>query len=255
MPIRLTNVVVAANDPESLADFWNTELEMWNQWIPGPGEGNEWRLIPDEDDEGNLEVIFIPAPKPPKVGKNRVHLDLNTQDMREYQRRYDDQLRYTDIRPLDIGQGELVPWVVYPDPEGNEFCVLKPRDRYKQAGALAAIVFDSADPVRLAAFWSELTGWPIVDNQPEFAALRGSEEGPFVEFVHNEDRSPQPAPVSLGFESYWPHQHDADVQRLVDLGGQKVRTHQGEVSYTIVADPEGNEFRVVIPVWPPPPRR
>lgn len=257
MPIRLTNVVFFADEPESLADFWNAQVELWNQWIPGPGEGDEWRLLPDESDEGSLELIFVPAgkPKPPKVGKNRIHLDVNTHDMYEYQRRYDDKLKYTETRPLDIGQGELAPWVVYPDAEGNEFCVLKPGDRYKKSGALAAVVIDCAEPGQLAEFWSAATCWPIVENEPKFAALRGSDEGPFIEFVRNDDRSPQPSPVSLGFESYWPHQHAADVQRLVDLGARKVHTHQGEVSYTIVADPEGNEFRVVIPVWPPPTRR
>src|SRR5690349_9919893 len=142
MPIRLIGVVFEAADPASLGDFWHAEIEEWNPWLPGPGDGGEWRLLPGEDDEGSLELIFIPAAKRPKAGKNRIHLDLNTHDMREYQRRYDDQLKYTDTRPLDIGQGELVPWVVYPDPEGNEFCVLKPRDRYKQAGSLAAVVFD-----------------------------------------------------------------------------------------------------------------
>jgi predicted enzyme related to lactoylglutathione lyase len=254
MPVRLVNVVFAAADPESLTDFWSDELEMWDEWFPQPGEGGEYRITPDEEDGGTLELVFAPASKPPKVGKNRIHLDLNTQDMWDYQRRYDDAEKYTDRRPLDIGQGELAPWVVYADAEGNEFCVLKPRDRYKKSGGLAAVVFDCADPGRLAAFWSEVTGWPIVDNQPEFAALRAprSEEGPFIEFVRVADRSPEPSPIWLGLESYYPHQHDADIERLVGLGGRKVRRHDGEVSYTVVADPEGNEFRVVIPVWPPP---
>jgi predicted enzyme related to lactoylglutathione lyase len=255
MPVRLINIVFMATDPESLADFWSTEVEMWDQWVPGPGEDH--RILPDEEDEGTLELVFTQGPKRSKAGKNRVHLDMNTHDMYEYQLRYDQQLEYTKIRPVDIGQGADVPWVVYRDPEGNEFCVLKPRDRYKRSGALAAVVFDCADPGRLATFWSEVTGWPIVDNEPELAALRapGSDEGPFIEFVRVADRSPEPSPVLLGLESYWPHQHDADVAWLVGLGGRKVRTHDGTASYTIVADPEGNEFRVVIPVWPPKRRR
>lgn len=257
MPVRLANIVFEAADPKSLADFWETELERWDLWSPEPGEGGEWHLVPDEEDEGTLEVVFVPASKRPKVGKNRIHLNVNTHGMDDYRRRYDDMQRYTETRPLDIGQSDRVPWVVYPDAEGNEFCVLKPRDRYTMSGALAAIVIDCADPGRLATFWSELTGWRIVDNTPELAALRAGEldEGPFIEFVKVADRSPEPSPVSLGFESLWPHQHDADVAWIVELGGRKVRGHEGEVSYTVVADPEGNEFRVVIPVWPPPPNR
>jgi len=30
-------------------------------------------------------------------------------------------------RRVDIGQSETVGWVVLADPEGNEFCVLRPR--------------------------------------------------------------------------------------------------------------------------------
>lgn len=249
MPVRLVNVVFVSQDPESLADYWQTEVEMWEEWSPKDSE--EFRLVPEEEDEGSLELVFAPGPTRPKTGKNRIHLDMNTHDMHEYQRRYDDTMNYTQTRPLDIGQGEVAPWVVYPDPEGNEYCVLKPRERYKQSGALAAVVVDCGDPGALATFWSEVTGWSIVDNDLDFAALRGGDEGPFIEFVRVVDRNPEPSPIWLGLESYYEHQHDADIQRLVDLGARKVRRHDGEVSYTVVADPEGNEFRVVIPEWPP----
>src|SRR5437660_2248683 len=163
MPVRLVNIVFMASDPEALAEFWETQVEMWDPWIPEPGE--EHRSVPDEEDEGTLEFVFAKGPKRPKAGKNRVHLDLNTHGMYDWQRRYDDQQQYTDIRPVDIGQGEEVPWVVYRDPEGNEFCVLKPREGYARCGALAAVVFDSADPGRLVEFWSEVTGWRIVHNK------------------------------------------------------------------------------------------
>jgi Glyoxalase-like domain len=53
--------------------------------------------------------------------------------------------------PADVGQGE-VPWVVLADPEGNEFCVLEPRERYIGTGRLAAVVVKAADPPALARF-------------------------------------------------------------------------------------------------------
>ena len=46
---------------------------------------------------------------------------------------------------VDIGQGD-VPWVVLADPEGNEFCVLEPREVYRDTGPVAAIVVDCVDP-------------------------------------------------------------------------------------------------------------
>jgi glyoxalase superfamily protein len=71
-----------------------------------------------------VPLVFVPVADP-KVGKNRVHLDLRSATA-------DDQAaqvaRLTGLgaRPADIGQGD-VPWVVLADPEGNEFCVLSPR--------------------------------------------------------------------------------------------------------------------------------
>ena len=240
-------------DPESLRDTWLLEFDRWTSVR---GIEGELHLVPDEEDEGTLELVFSSAANRQKVGKNRIHLDLNT--FGDYQRQRAAGIEcaeYTGIRPVDVGQGELVPWTVFADPEGNEFCLLKSRDRYKRSGRLAAVVVDCADPGRLATFWSAATGWRIVDDEPGFAALRRPDldEGPFIEFLRVEDRNPEPSPVSLCFESYWTHQHDADVARFVELGARIARRHEGEVSYTVVADPEGNEFRVFIPVWPPPP--
>jgi hypothetical protein len=47
----------------------------------------------------------------------------------------------------DIGQGQ-VPWVVLADPEGNPFCVMEERTAYADAGPLAALPLDVADPDR-----------------------------------------------------------------------------------------------------------
>ncbi|HEV2782971.1 MAG TPA: VOC family protein [Actinophytocola sp.] len=247
MPWRLTSVVFEAADVAALADFWASEVDGW-AYRPARGEV---RFVPTDAEDGPVELVIAPAPRR-RGGKNRIHLDLNTHGMQEYQTRRD-ALALAGARPVDIGQGELVPWTVFADQEGNEFCLLKPRDRYRDAGRIAAIVVDCADPEPLARFWSAATGWEIVESEPGFAALRGpGAHGPFLEFSRVADRNPEPSPVSLGFESYWAHQHETDLDGLCALGARVVGKHDGEVSYTVLADPEGNEFRVVIPVWPPP---
>ena len=53
-----------------------------------------------------------------------------------------------------------MPWAVLTDPEGNEFCVLEPRDIYRDTGPVAAILTDCADPAALARFWADAAGWP-----------------------------------------------------------------------------------------------
>ncbi|HEU5474008.1 MAG TPA: VOC family protein [Actinophytocola sp.] len=252
MPVRLTSIVFEATDVAALAEFWCDQFEDWRI---RPADGDEVRVVASEEDGATVDLTFAKAPPRAKTGKNRIHLDLNSWGMHDYQTRHD-VLPLGGATPVDIGQGELVPWTVFADPGGNEFCLLKPRERYAGTGALAAVVVDSVDPPALAEFWSGATGWPVVESEADFAAVRAPGppwRGPFLEFSRVPGRNPEPGPIVFGFESYWAHQHDADVARLLELGAQQVRKHDGDPAYTLLADPEGNELRVVVPVWPPGP--
>ena len=42
-----------------------------------------------------------------------------------------------------------------------------------------------------------------------------------------------------------PDDQEAEVERLVDMGARHVDVGQGEVEWTVLADPEGNEFCVL----------
>ncbi len=66
---------------------------------------------------------------------------------------------------VDIGQGD-VPWDVLADPEGNEFCVLRPGHPGVLAGSgLVAICLDVAEEDRHAqsAFWQSQADWHAVE--------------------------------------------------------------------------------------------
>jgi hypothetical protein len=62
----------------------------------------------------------------PKTVKGRVHLDVHPpidgDQATELAR-----LRALGAKPADVGQGPDVSWVVLADPEGNEFCLLRPQ--------------------------------------------------------------------------------------------------------------------------------
>jgi hypothetical protein len=61
----------------------------------------------------------------PKTVKNRVHLDLTTSAAdrdKEIER-----LIALGARRVDIGQTGNESWTVLADPEGNEFCVIRPK--------------------------------------------------------------------------------------------------------------------------------
>ncbi len=117
--LRIQCVGVDTADPDRLATFWQSALG--------------WRRTYADDDEVVLEppagspqdgvapdLIFLRVPDV-KAGKNRLHLDLRPADQAAEVAR----LEGLGARRVDIGQGQ-VSWVVMGDPDGNEFCVLKP---------------------------------------------------------------------------------------------------------------------------------
>jgi hypothetical protein len=60
-----------------------------------------------------------------KVVKNRVHLDITPYDRSQQEEVA--RLVSLGAREADIGQRDTR-WVVMADPEGNEFCIMPPRE-------------------------------------------------------------------------------------------------------------------------------
>lgn len=121
MPTRLWSVVFAAADPPSLARFWSVATG----W-PAEADGSGVVVVeaPAGSHEPGIPLVFVPNADP-KVGKNRVHLDLDSRSA-DHQAAAVERLRAAGARPVDVGQ-RGVPWVVLADPQGNELCVLTPR--------------------------------------------------------------------------------------------------------------------------------
>jgi catechol 2,3-dioxygenase-like lactoylglutathione lyase family enzyme len=132
MTVRWYSVVIDCRDVVAQSRWWAEVLD-WRVVYEAP---NEIVLVPpyalDETRSTSaLEMapglIFVPVPEP-KTTKNRLHIDLaplaKDDQLAEVRR-----LEALGARQVDIGQdGDHVTWVVMADPEGNEFCVLSPRD-------------------------------------------------------------------------------------------------------------------------------
>ena len=86
---------------------------MSTRWAIEPPAGSP-------EDGVSPDLLFVKVPDG-KRGKNRLHLDLRPGDQAAEVAR----LEGLGARRVDIGQGEQT-WVVLADPEGNEFCVLRP---------------------------------------------------------------------------------------------------------------------------------
>jgi predicted enzyme related to lactoylglutathione lyase len=117
MPSRLYTVVVDAHDPAALGRFWAAVLD-YSIVYEAPDE-----VVVAKSDEVFPGLVFVPVPEA-KAGKNRLHIDLNPDN----QDAEVERIVSLGARPVNVGQGEEVTWVVLADPEGNEFCVLSARE-------------------------------------------------------------------------------------------------------------------------------
>jgi predicted enzyme related to lactoylglutathione lyase len=118
MPVTLHHVVVDAHDLPKLARFW-TQALGWTVLSERPRE-----IVIGPDVTAPVGICFMPVTDP-KTVKNRVHLDLTTSATdrdKEIER-----LIALGARRVDIGQTGNESWTVLADPEGNEFCVIRPK--------------------------------------------------------------------------------------------------------------------------------
>jgi hypothetical protein len=104
------------------------------------------------------------------------------------------------------------------------------------------VTFDAVNPRRLAAFWSEVTGYTTVMERDDFVALQAPDKRGVRRILFFQVPEPKVAKsrVHVDLASTDPK---AEVDRLIVLGAKKIEYRQGNgSSWTVMLDPEGNEF-------------
>jgi hypothetical protein len=244
VPLRLVHLVIDAADPAALAGFWAAVLG-WEITTEEPGETVVEPGGYRYPDPAALPLVFVPV-REAKTGKNRVHLDLASSSPQD-QAAQVERLLGLGAAPADIGQGE-VPWVVLADPEGNEFCVLDPRPVYAGLGPVAAVVADCRDPAGVAGFWQLATGWVPARSVDDGVSLRSpAGVGPYLELLPSTDPKVAKNRIHLDVAPEKGEDHAAAVAALRAAGAAPADVGQGEVSWVVLADPEGSEFCVLTP--------
>ncbi|MEO3807728.1 VOC family protein [Sphaerisporangium sp. B11E5] len=245
MAVRPVQVNMKALDGSAVGRFW-AEALGWSAYSPGvttyvaPAGGLVW------PDPVAVCVDVVPVPEAKAPAKNRVHLDLATTSA-AHQAELAARLQALGAKPADVGQGE-VPWTVLADPEGNEFCVLEPREIYRDTGPIARVVVDCADPRAMARFWGEAMDWTLHEVIDARAVLRSAKAaGPYLEFIRTPGVKTVPDRVHLDLLPCPGDGKAAEVARLRALGATDLDLGQGDVPWTCLADPEGHEFCVLAP--------
>lgn len=108
-------IAIDCDDARGLARFWAEALGYTMLEDDDPAEV---MIVPPAPTSGP-RFLFLKVPEG-KVVKNRIHLDLRSDD----QEAEVERLISMGAAPADVGQKEVT-WVVLADPEGNEFCILR----------------------------------------------------------------------------------------------------------------------------------
>lgn len=105
------------------------------------------------------------------------------------------------------------------------------------------LTIDSLDPARLSRFWADALDYKILFETEE-EVLIGPDDGSKrrLNFLRVEERKDDKNRVHLDLR---PHDQEAEVARLENLGATRVDIGQGQVTWVVMADPEGNEFCVL----------
>ncbi|GAA4363728.1 VOC family protein [Nocardioides caricicola] len=227
MSSQLVAVTYGALAPDRLAHFW---AGLLGRDVVADGDG---ALLPGSESQVGLR--FAPGGAE-KVGLNRVHLHVTSEGTTLEAV----VARAVELgaRHLDVGQLPEEPHVVLADPEGNELCVIPPDNGFLAGcGPLGELACDGTRAV--GVFWSEALGWPLVWDEGEETAVQSPYGGTKVAWG-GPPVAPLVSPARQWFELVT---DDAvgEVERLVSLGAARTGAGDGVV---VLADPDGNEFRL-----------
>jgi hypothetical protein len=104
-------------------------------------------------------------------------------------------------------------------------------------------IVDARDPRALGVWWRDALGWVVVNDDPaEFEIRPTADRLPGLLFVSAAEPKTTKNRLHLDFR---PDDRDAEVERLLALGATRADVGQGEQTWIVLADPEGNEFCVL----------
>jgi predicted enzyme related to lactoylglutathione lyase len=109
---------------------------------------------------------------------------------------------------------------------------------------LENVAVDCRDAVGLTRFWADVLGWQARNVEPGWVELRAPDGAvPGLDLLE----VPEPKTVKNRLHlDLRPDDQAAEVARIEALGARRTDVGQGgDVSWIVLADPEGNEFCVL----------
>jgi hypothetical protein len=108
---------------------------------------------------------------------------------------------------------------------------------------IAALAIDSVNPRPIAEFWCTVLDWKIIEEDEEGISI-GPADGswPRIDVIVVPESKTMKNRLHLDLRADGVSTAE-ELERLLELGARRVDIGQGpEVSWVVLADPEGNEF-------------
>jgi catechol 2,3-dioxygenase-like lactoylglutathione lyase family enzyme len=213
------DLCIDAVDVERMSRFWAAALGLERS---KHSEG-VWSLSGPSPQHG-VWVNHVPEPV---IVKQRVHIDVHAGSVGAMEA---------------LGATRLpgkFPWTLMRDPEGGELCVFV---REEPPGyRLYEVVVDAVEPAAIATWWAGVLGAQLVHDDRGFSYLAPIPGAPFDSF----DFVPVPEPRTVKNRIHW--DVTGSVDSLLAAGASLLRAPDSEIDWSVLADPEGNEFCVFTP--------
>ncbi len=210
------DLCIDAVDAAALGRFWAAALRL--------------DLQLDDDGDARLvgptpqHTVWINTVPEPGAVKQRVHLDVRAGSIDEV----------VALGGLVV-DAESFPWTVMKDVEGGELCVFGARD--DRPAGLMEIIVDTGDPVRISTWWADVLGGQRKDHEHGYSSVEAVPDAPFEALVFVPVPEPKSVKNRIHLDVTTP-----DVQLLVAAGARLLRAQDDECSWSVLADPDGNEF-------------
>lgn len=207
---------------ETLGRFWADVLGL--EFQPDEESGN---VVGSAEGQG-IAMCRVPEAK---TVKHRVHLDIYSSSLDELVAR-----GATVVLPAEESGFR---WTVMADPEGGEFCAFSREPGEVPDYRIHGLVVDSADPEPIARWWAEVFGATVDDNDGRgFWTLEAIPGNPITTM----DFVPVPEPKTVKNRIHW--DVVSTVEAMEERGAALLRAKDDEISWSVMADPDGNEFCV-----------
>jgi hypothetical protein len=111
---------------------------------------------------------------------------------------------------------------------------------------IAAITIDAREPRTVAEFWASALGWRVVEEEDQIISIAPSDASwPTIDVIQVPEGKTVKNRLHLDLRADRSTAQE-EVDRLLSLGARRADVGQGsDVTWTVLADPEGNEFCVL----------